>query len=76
MTRLTERKTKLIIETSAEVREHGKYRSVVIEAHPYHATVRLKGMRTSFEVSYEAIYSLAVKQLVAKERAEKKARRR
>lgn len=72
MTALSQRRTKLVIETSGQIREQGRYREVIIEAQPYHAVVRLKGLRTSFEISYEAIYSLAVKQAVAKERAERK----
>ena len=62
MTPLSKRKTKLVFVTADEVREQGKYRAVIIEAHPRWATVRLQGMRKSFIVSYAAVYSLAVKQ--------------
>lgn len=75
MTALTERKSRLRIETSDTCRESGAYREVILEAHPFHAIVRLKGLRTSYEVSWSSIYSLAVKQAVDAERREKKAKR-
>lgn len=75
MTSLAKRRTKLIIETSETIRERGKYREIIMEAHPYHISVRLKGMRQSFDVSCASIYNLAVKQTVDKARAEKKAKR-
>jgi hypothetical protein len=76
MTPLSKRKTKLSFSTADEVRERGRYRQVIIEAHPGYATVRLQGMRTGFDVSYAAIYSLAVKQALAAERAAKAAKKK
>jgi hypothetical protein len=73
MTTLEKRKSRLQIITSDVVRERGKLREVVLEAHPYFATVRLKGMRSSFEVSWAGIYNMAVRLEVEKKRAEKKA---
>jgi hypothetical protein len=74
MTRLETRKTKLSFVTADSVRERGKSRPVVIEATtPYWATVRLAGMRKAYKVSFASIYTLAVKQEVEKQRAEKKA---
>ena len=71
MTDLSRRTTRLRFTTSDEQREHGKYRRVIIEAHPGCATVRLSGMRTGYSISWASIYSLAVKQHVAAEKAEK-----
>lgn len=77
MTKLSARKTKLVFCTADEVRERGKYRQVVIEAHTLCCTVRLQGMRKGYLITYGAIYSLAVKQALAAEReAKKKARRK
>ena len=76
MTSLAQRKSKLTIETSDTVREHGKLREVTIEATPYYAVVRLKGLRQRFEVSWAGIYNQAVKIAVEKQRAERKARRK
>ena len=75
MTTLSERKSRLVVEFSDAVRERGRLRPVTMELRPWGASVRLKGMRQSFEVSAAAIYDLAVKQYVAQQRAEKKARK-
>lgn len=73
MTRLTERKTKLIFVSGDVVRERGRLRDVIIEAKPMHAEVRLAGMRTSFPISYAAIYHAAARIASDRARAEKKA---
>ena len=76
MTNLVTRKTKLVF-TSADVkREAGKFREVAIEAHPLHATVRLKGLRTGYDITWVAIYDMAVRLAVEKARADKKNARR
>lgn len=75
MTRLSKRKTRLVITTEGLVRERRRYREVVIEAHPNHAEVRLLGLRKSYVISWEGIYNLAVRNHVEKERAAKKAAR-
>lgn len=61
MMALSERKTRLIFETDDTVRERGKSRSVVIEARPRYAVVHLKGTRTRFTASWDAIYHLAAR---------------
>lgn len=76
MTALEKRKSRLVVEASDCIRERGKLREVTLELHPYTMSVRLKGMRQSFEVSYASIYNLAVKQAVEKARAEKRAKRK
>jgi hypothetical protein len=75
MTRLSERRTRLVFTTANEVKSRGKYRCVVIEARPDYALVRLQGMRTSFPIAYDAIYHAAAKIAAARERAEKLAAR-
>lgn len=75
MTPLANRRTKLAVEFSDAVRERGKLREVVMQFSPYGVTVRLKGMRCSFDVSPASIYNLAVLKAVAAKRAEKKAKR-
>jgi len=76
MTSLDKRKTKLAVEFSDVVRERGRLREGVMTLTPYSVTVRLKGMRGSFEVSPCSIYNLAVMKAVAAKRAEKKARKK
>jgi hypothetical protein len=73
MTRLSKRKTRLVITTEDLVRERRKLREVVVEAHPHHAEVRLLGLRKSYVISWAGIYNLAVRNAVEKERAAKKA---
>ena len=72
MTELSKRKSKLVFETADEMREHGRYRPIVAEPHPFHMSVRLKGLKTSYDVSWAAIYQLAVKIQVENERREKR----
>ena len=73
MTSLDKRKSKLVFETCGLVRERGKYRQVVIQAEPHYAIIRLKGTRTTFPISYEAIYHHAAKIQSERVRAEKRA---
>ncbi len=74
--KLANRKSKLVFVTADEIRERGKYRAVIVEAHPGYATLRLQGLRKSFTLPYGAIYGLAVKAAVAAERAEKAAKKK
>lgn len=76
MTSLATRKSRLRVEFSDAVRERGKLREVCFELTPYGVTVRLKGMRSSYEISPAAIYNRAVLLSVEKARAEKKAKRK
>lgn len=71
MTAIAQRKTRLRFETSGTVRGRG----VIIEADAYLARVRLKGMRTAYEISWEGIYWQAAKVAAEKRRAERKTRR-
>ena len=71
MTSLEKRITKLKFTTASESRERGKYRKITVEAHPDFMVLRLSGLRTPFTLTWDAAYSLAVKQSVAAERAEK-----
>ena len=75
MTSLAKRKSKLSVEFSDCVRERGKLREIVMDFSPYGVKVRLKGMRSAFEVSPASIYNLAVLKFVSAQRAEKKAKR-
>jgi hypothetical protein len=76
MTRLEQRKSRLVFVTADMIRERRKLREVVIEAQPRYAQVRLAGLRKSYLISYAAIYSAAVKLAVRQERAEKLARKK
>jgi len=75
MTQLAQRKTRLVFETSSEVRSRGKYRQVIFAAEPYAAYVRLKGTKQRLPITYAQIYDLAAKLEANRVRAEKKAAR-
>ena len=75
MTNLAKRKTRLVFTTCDAVRERGKLREVVIEAGTHYATVRLLGLRTSYQISYAGIFHAAVRLAVVKALAEKKAKK-
>lgn len=75
MTDLSTRKTRCIVQFSDAVRERGKLREVIFSLTPYGISVRLKGMRGSYDVSPASVYNLAVQKFVAKQREEKKAKK-
>lgn len=75
MTALSKRKTRLVVEFSDCVRERGRSREILMELTPYGVKVRLKGMRTAFDISPASVYNLAVMKEVARSRAEKKAKK-
>jgi hypothetical protein len=75
MTKMAERKTRLSVEFSDCIRERGKLREVIMQFSPYGIQVRLKGLRTSYEVTPAAIYNRAVQVSVDKARAERKAKK-
>ena len=75
MTDLQKRKTKCVVQFSDAVRERGQLREVIFSLTPYGISVRLKGLRTAFDVSPASVYTLAVLKSVEKARAEKKAKK-
>ena len=77
MTKLSKRKSRLVIETCDTVRERGKLREVIAEPDPqgYTVALRLKGLQTRYDISWGGIYETAVKLAVERTRAEKRKRR-
>lgn len=76
MGKLIDRKSKLSFETSDEIRERGKYRALIVGAHPTHVELRLKGMRQGISISWSGVYNLAMQREVLRRKAEKKAARK
>jgi hypothetical protein len=76
MTPLSKRKSRLQFMTDDVVREKGKLRQVIVEAHPGYCSVRLSGLRSGFSISYGGIYAFAARraaeQLLAAKKAAKK----
>lgn len=75
MSKLCERKSRLVAEFSETIRERGRSREIVVQLSPYNIKVKLKGTRTWFDLSPASCYNLAVAKEVARQRAEKKAKR-
>jgi hypothetical protein len=69
--KLADRKRRAAFETVDVVFSQGQRRQVVIELHPTFATLRLKGTRTSFDLSYSSAFVVAVKAADAAKRREK-----
>jgi hypothetical protein len=77
MTQISNRKTALKVETSAEVRVRGKMRPVVLEfdSRGFVVYMKLKGLRQRLPVDFVTIYQSACKieaRRVAAEKAEAK----
>lgn len=76
MTRIAERSTRLVIESSDEIRNNGSYRAVTAELKPRTVSVRLKGEKTSYDISWGAIWEMAVKASVEAKIREAKAKKK
>lgn len=67
---LSKRKSKLQFETSANVRN----RNIMVEVSPFGMRLRLKGTRTTYEVSWEGALWQGIKNEADRQRQEKKAK--
>ena len=56
MGKIVGRKTRCVLETATCVRYKKRDREIILELHPHHADVRLKGTRFRFPITYESIY--------------------
>lgn len=72
MTSLANRVTKLRFATEDTVREKGKHRRVVVEAHTTFVRFRLEGLHDSYDLPWAACRDLAVKLKVRAAKAAKK----
>ncbi len=70
MSKLSARETRLTLETSATFRG----RQIIAQIHPLTVTVREKGRRMRYEVSWEGIFVLAAKLAAERLRQERKAK--
>ena len=69
MSKLCERKSRLIAEFSETIRERGRYREIVVQLSPYNIRVKLKGTRHWYDLAPASCYNLAVAKEVARQRA-------
>ena len=84
MSKVSERKTRLVFETDAEVRTHGmekkrhvsKMRPIVVEvSNGFVGAVRLKGTRVRYEFSWHGLHDWAAELHARSERARRKKER-
>lgn len=71
MSVLSKRKTRCVLEFSDTVRECGKLREIIFELSPYGISVRLKGLRSSYEITPASVYTTAVMRQLSRLKAEK-----
>lgn len=72
MTKLQERRTKLVIETPIEIKSQGRYRTIILDCKPGGCLVRLKGTRKTFTIAWETIYQTAARIEAEAKRREKR----
>lgn len=71
MSKLSQRKSKLIVETENAVYERGRNRQIIVELKPGYAIYRLKGTRRMVVVSYTSALNLGIRNEAARKRLEK-----
>ncbi len=76
MSKLAQRKTRLIFETGEMVRYRGKLREVIVCAETFGGYVRLKGTKQRLPFSYAALYDHSAKLYANQLRAEKQTKKR
>lgn len=73
---MTKTTSKTRRETLSLARERGRLRPIVIELNSTWVSIRLKGMRRSYTVSYDQLWSLGAKNAAAAAREERAAKRK
>jgi hypothetical protein len=75
MSKLSQRKSKLIVETENTVYDRRRQRQIIVELKPGYMIFRLKGTRGSFVLSYTSGLNLAIRNDAARKRLEKTRRK-
>lgn len=76
MSKLSQRKSRLVVETENTVYERGRNRKIIVELRPGYAIYRLKGTRRMVVVSYTSALNLGIHNEALRKRLEKSAKRR
>lgn len=71
MSKLSERKSKLVVETANAVYDHRRQRQVIVELKPDYMVYRLKGTRGQFILSYTSALNLAIRNEILRKKLEK-----
>jgi hypothetical protein len=61
MSKLTERKSRLVVETANTVYDRRRQREILMELKPDYMVLRLKGTRAQFVLSYTSALNLAIR---------------
>lgn len=76
MSKLSQRKSKLVVETDNAVYDGRKQREIIVELKPGYMVLRLKGRQQTFVLSYTSALNLAIRNEVARKKLEKAAKNR
>ena len=76
MTKLSQRKSRLVVETSNAVYDRRRQREIILELKPGYMILRLKGARRNFPLSYTSALNLAIRNQQAQKRLEREKKRR
>jgi hypothetical protein len=69
--KLSQRKTRLLVETDNAVYDRRRQREIVVELKPSYMIMRLKGTRAVYTITYTSAFNQAVRNEVARRRLEK-----
>jgi hypothetical protein len=61
VSKLTERKSRLVVETANTVYDRRREREILMELKPGYMILRLKGTRAEFNLSYVSALNLAIR---------------
>ncbi len=71
MSKLIERKSRLVVETENVVYDKGRYRKIIVELRPSFMILRLKGTRAEFTHAYTSSLNQAITADKIRKRLEK-----
>ena len=71
MSKLAERKTRLMVETDNAVYDRRRQREIVVELKPSYMILRLKGTRAAYIITYTSVLNQAIRNEAIRKRLEK-----
>lgn len=71
MSKLSKRKTRLLVETDNTVYDRRRQREIVVELKPSYMVLRLKGTRAVYTITYTSALNQAIRNEAARKRLEK-----
>ena len=71
MSKLSQRKSRLIVETENAVYDRRRQRQIILELKPGYVIFRLKGTRASYAGSYTSLLNYVIRMEALRKKAEK-----